>query len=251
MPVIDSRGRVFGRFNIVDAALAGVLLILIPAAYGSYLLFRDPLPTLVSVQPPSLPQGPGWQVEVRGQHFRPYLRVTFNDTQGKTFLFVNPTTAVVPLPDLAPGKYDVILYDYMREVARMPGAFTVEPPMTAHVEIDGVLQWLTTLQIDTIKPGFRFNEAGTPVEFLSVQRAQPAMLQVSVGPQAPIVIPAANKEQEIPVRVATVCTLQTASDGSARCAIGGVALQPGVTVRFPGSTMTLILRVKEIVTVRP
>jgi hypothetical protein len=132
----------------------------------------------------------------------------------------------------------------------MPGAFTVEPPMTARVELDGVLQFPTQQQIDTIKTGFMFKESGTPVEFLSVHGAQPATFQVSVGAQAPIVIPAANQEQEIPVRVATVCTLQTAGDGSARCAIGGVALQPGVTVRFPGSTMTLILRVKEIVTVR-
>lgn len=246
MPIIDERGRVFGRLNVVDAALAGVLLILIPAAYGSYLLFRDPVPTLTSVQPASLPQGPDWQVEIRGEHFRPYLRVTFNNSQGRTFLFVNPTTAVVPLPDLAPGKYDVILYDYMREVARMPGAFTVEPPMTAQVEIDGELMWPTQKQIETIRAGVTLDEGGTPVEFLSVQPAERATLQVSVGAPTLLMIPAAGQEQQIPVRVRTVCTVQTSGDGSGRCAIGGVALRPGVTVRFPGSTMSLNLRVRDV-----
>jgi hypothetical protein len=248
MPIIDDRGRVWGRLNIVDAAVIVVLLVLVPAAYGSYLLFRDPVPTLASVQPPSLPAGPDWQVEIRGEHFRPYLRVTFNNTQGKTFLFVNPTTAVVPLPDLPPGKYDVVLYDYMREVARMPGGFTVEPPMTARVELEGVLDWPTQAQLDTVRTGLVFNEGATAVEFVDVQPARHATLQIAVG-QATMSVPAAGDDKEIPVRVRTTCDLQVSADRIARCAIGGVILQPGATVRFPGRTMTLNLRVRDVRTV--
>lgn len=245
MPIVDDRGRVFGRFNIVDAALGVVLLILAPAAYGSYLLFRDPTPTLTRVEPASLPQGPDWQVEVRGEHFRPYLRVTFNNIQGKTFLFVNPTTAVVPMPDLPPGKYDVVLYDYQREVARLPAGLTVEPPVRARVEIDGILEWITAQQLETIRAGFAFAEGPAPVEFVSVDAPRPATMHVSVG-QATVTLPAANNEQELPVRVRTTCAVQPGPDGTTRCAINGVALQPGAVLRFPGHTMTLTLRVDSI-----
>jgi len=127
MPIIDERGRVFGRLNLVDAAVGLLLLALLPAAYGSYLLFKAPPPRLTSVIPSSLRPGPGVQIEVRGENFRPYMRVSFNDVQGRSFLFYNPVSAFVQLPDLPPGKYDVVLYDYMQEVSRLPGAFTSEP----------------------------------------------------------------------------------------------------------------------------
>lgn len=246
MPIIDDRGRVMGRFNIVDVALAAVLLILVPAAYGSYLLFRDPTPTLAAVQPSTLAQAPDWQVEIRGAYFRPYLRVTFNGIQGRTFLFVNPTTAVVPLPDLAPGKYDVVLFDYMREVARLPAALTVEPPVAAQVEIDGVLEWVSQHEIDVVRPGVSFAEGAVPVTFLAVEPPRPANVMVTVGPASVLTLPAANGEREIPVRVRTTCAVQSDADGTTRCVIGGVALRSGVTVRFPGTTMTLNLRVREI-----
>jgi len=246
MPFIDDRGRLFGRFNLVDASLAAVLLLLIPAAYGSYLLFRDPVPTLTSVQPPRLPKSPEWQVEIRGAHFRPYLRVAFNDTQGRTFLFVNPTTAVVGLPDLAPGTYDVALYDYTREVARLPKALTVEPPVRARVELDGVIEWPTQHALDAIKPGFVFGEGPSPVEFVAVEAARPMTMKVMVGDEQPLSLPAANGEREIPVRVRTTCAVEPAPDGTSRCAIESVALRPGVTVRFPGNAMSLNLRVERI-----
>ena len=49
MPIIDERGRVFGRFNLVDAAVGLLVLVLLPAAYGAYRLFKEPLPTLTGV----------------------------------------------------------------------------------------------------------------------------------------------------------------------------------------------------------
>src|SRR5262245_23010965 len=137
MPMIDDRGRLFGRVNLVDAAIAAMVLLLLPIAYGAYLLFREPTPRLTRVNPSMLRQGPNLQVEVQGENFRPYMRVSFGNTQGRSFLFASPTLAVVQLPDLPPGKYDVVLYDYMQEVARMPGAFTVEvPPAPSMVEVE-------------------------------------------------------------------------------------------------------------------
>jgi hypothetical protein len=49
MTVIDERGRVFGRINLIDAAAALFLFVLIPVAYGAYVLFRTPQPKLTSI----------------------------------------------------------------------------------------------------------------------------------------------------------------------------------------------------------
>ncbi len=51
MSLVDDRGRVFGRYNLVDVAVAFVLLGLIPLGYGAYALFRTPLPKLTVVEP--------------------------------------------------------------------------------------------------------------------------------------------------------------------------------------------------------
>src|SRR5262249_47313037 len=112
MPIIDERGRVFGRLNLVDAAIVALVLGPLPAACGAYRLFKDPRPTLSKVVPGKLNQGPNLQTEIFGENLRPYMRVSFGDFQGRTFLFGSPTSAIVQLPDLEPGQYDVVLYDY-------------------------------------------------------------------------------------------------------------------------------------------
>jgi len=75
------------------------------------------------VVPATVRRAPALQVEVQGEHLRPYMRVSFNDVQGRTFLF---NTAERGRADArsAAGKYDVVLYDYMQEVSRLPAAFT-------------------------------------------------------------------------------------------------------------------------------
>ena len=46
MPIVDERGRVAGRINLIDAVAAVVIVVLVPVAYGAYLLFRTPQPKL-------------------------------------------------------------------------------------------------------------------------------------------------------------------------------------------------------------
>ena len=115
MSIIDERGRLFGRLNVVDAAVALLLIAIVPVGYGAYLLFRAPVPKLTGLAPDAFIQGPNQQTAVHGENLRPYMRVSFGDKQGQNFLFVDPQTAVIPLPDLPPGQYDVVLYDYARE----------------------------------------------------------------------------------------------------------------------------------------
>lgn len=249
MPIIDERGRVFGRFNLVDAAVGLLLLVLLPAAYGAYRLFREPLPTLTGVYPDVLRQGPNLQVEVRGTNFRPYMRVSFNGLQGRTFLFNSPTSAVVQLADIPPGKYDVILYDYMQEVARIPGGFTLEtqpaPPMIT-VDVSGVLTSLTPDQVAKLAPGHRFPEAGdAAAEIISVGRAEPEMLHIKTGDTAVLTVPVKGPLQ-LPVRMRTHCFIETTTDGTLRCKVAGVALGPDANVQYPGLGTTMNLRVSDV-----
>ena len=249
MPIIDERGRVFGRFNLVDAAAGLLALVLLPAAYGAYRLFREPLPTLTGVYPDMLRQGPNLQVEVRGTNFRPYMRVSFNGLQGRTFLFNSPTSAVVQLADIPPGKYDVILYDYMQEVARIPGGFTLAtqpaPPMIT-VDVSGVLTSLTPDQVAKLAPGHRFPEAGdAAAEIISVGRAEPEVLHIKTGDSAVLTVPVKGPLQ-LPVRMRTHCFIETTTDGMLRCKVAGVALGPDANVQYPGLGTTMNLRVSDV-----
>ena len=49
MSVIDKDGRVFGRLNLVDAAIIALIALLIPIGYAAYLLFRPERPSIESV----------------------------------------------------------------------------------------------------------------------------------------------------------------------------------------------------------
>jgi hypothetical protein len=73
--VIDDRGRIGGRLNLVDAAAAVVVLLLVPVAVAAFFLFRTPSPTLTRVVPASIFEGPDQRLEIDGENFRPFMRV--------------------------------------------------------------------------------------------------------------------------------------------------------------------------------
>lgn len=140
MPVIDDRGRVFGRFNVVDALVVLLVAVLMPISYIAYRAFRTPLPIITSIAPATLPADGPRRIRVTGEHFRPYLRAfvsksgapisTNNPPPGAEqalFLIESPTAVELKLPDEAsPGTYDLVIYDEGQEVARRPSAFTLE-----------------------------------------------------------------------------------------------------------------------------
>src|SRR5262245_43654078 len=86
MAVIDTRGRIGGRVNLVDAVVAVLILVLIPVAFGAYLLFRTPPATLTAINPVKLYQGVNLRIEVQGENLRPFMRVRFNTVQGRSFM---------------------------------------------------------------------------------------------------------------------------------------------------------------------
>ena len=127
MALIDDRGRLFGRLNIIDAAAALLLLGIIPLTIAAYLLFRQPEPSIESIEPTKITPSVT-RVQIKGRNLRPFLRISFNQEQGRTFALIDAETVEVQIPSLPPGTYDVILYDVAREISRLPAAVVVEGP---------------------------------------------------------------------------------------------------------------------------
>jgi hypothetical protein len=141
MAVLDSRGRLLGRFNLIDLAIVGLVVLIIPMAFVASRVMRTPAPVLAAVSPATLSvNGPG-QLRVTGQYFRPFLRayvsrtgalVTADDLRdGERATYLIQTTSMVELklpPGLTAGIYDIHLFDEGRDVASLAPAFTLTPP---------------------------------------------------------------------------------------------------------------------------
>ena len=87
------------------------------------------------------------------------MRVSFDTVQGRTFQIGSTKSAFVDLPDLAPGTYDVVLYDYMQEVARLPKALTILPLAAVSIldmEVAGSFKQLSDAQASQLKSGTGF-----------------------------------------------------------------------------------------------
>ena len=218
MTVIDERGRVGGRVNLVDVAAAVVLLVLIPVAVGAYLLFRTPRPTLVSVSPATVSEGPNQRLEINGTNLRPFMRVSFDTVPAKSFLIGSTRYALVDLPDLKPGVYDVVLYDYMQEVVRLPKALTVAPIATdVELEVVGRFKSAPEALAAQLKVGDKFPSVEQPlVEVRSIGPVTRGDLRLRVGEET-VTVPLSRQELAATLRVK--CSIQRAPDGSVRCTV--------------------------------
>jgi len=148
MEWIDNNGRVFGRVNLIDAALLVFALVLIPIGVATSRVFRERPPRIDAVVPESQPAGPGRRIRLKGAAFRPYLRLFFFPAgqpfslselyllEGR-FLLESPTEVEVQLPALPPGSYDIHVLDETREILVRPSAITLQPPaaVTLHADV--------------------------------------------------------------------------------------------------------------------
>ena len=140
--MIDDRGRLFGILNVVDALLLLFVLGVIPLGYAAYRVFRVPPPRIDRIEPASQSVGTDLRIRLVGHDLRPYLRVMINRAGEPLsvsiehlraveaqMLIETPSLAEARLPeDLAAGSYDLHVYDGTREVATLPGAFTLASP---------------------------------------------------------------------------------------------------------------------------
>ena len=225
MALVDEQGRLFGRVNLLDAILAVVLLGLVPLAYGAYVLFRTPEPRLTAVDPPSLIVGPDLRVSVKGENFRPYMRVSFNSVQGDSFIFRNAGEAVIDLNAMPPGVYDVVLYDTAQERSRLPKAFTLLPtPLPdSRVVVVGNFGNLTADRVGGLTKGATIAGFGT---ILALGRPVPEATRVHAGPTLEIPV---DKAVRVPALVEVGCSVR-APQGVPQCVVNDTMLQPSAIV---------------------
>lgn len=126
--LIDDRGRLFGKLNIIDAFVGLVVLGLIPMVYLAVLLFRVPNPQIATLTPATVSAYEPIVVEVTGVDLRPYLHARVGTSEVPFFL-ETPTRGELKVPALSPGRYDVALYDEAVELVLKPLALTVSTPL--------------------------------------------------------------------------------------------------------------------------
>ena len=138
------------RVNPLDGGVAAIALVLIPAGFGLFLLFRMPALRIDAVEP-TVVSAPG-ELVLRGEHLRPFLRayvssrgphIQLADNLGAgafpeaAYYARNGREAIVKLPALAPGAYDLGVYDGSDEVAYMRRGFAVVVPDAARRSLQG------------------------------------------------------------------------------------------------------------------
>jgi hypothetical protein len=225
MALVEDRGRVFGRFNPVDVFVFVLVVVMIPVAYGAYALFRTPPAKLGGIEPKQFTMGPNLRVRVKGTNLRPFMRVSFNTVQGRTFMIGSTSTADVDLPDLEPGTYDIVLYDYAQEVDRLPKALTILPRVTAPtatLSVDGRFVGMNQVQVDALRPGAKFGPSDRAIgTVLAVGSRVPGALQMRTGETGiAISLPGLY---DVPAALELECFLESNSDGSVHCTVYGPA----------------------------
>jgi hypothetical protein len=223
MAIVDDRGRMFGRFNPVDVFVFALVAVMIPIAYAAYALFRTPPAKLRSVEPKQFTMGSNNRVRVNGTNLRPFMRVSFNTVQGRTFMIGSTETAEIDVPDLEPGTYDVVLYDYAQEIDRLPKALTILPKAGAPsvtLSVDGAFVGLNQAQIDAIRPGLKLTQGDRVVgTVLAVGAKRPGAMRMRTG--GTVIGVDLPGSFDLPAVLDLECSLESSSDGSFRCTAYG------------------------------
>jgi hypothetical protein len=234
MTLLDDRGRVVGRVNLVDAVAAIVILLLIPIAFGAYLLFRTPPPKLVSVSPARLLEGHNQRVELEGTNLRPFMRASFNTIPARAFLIGSTKYALVDVPDLKPGTYDIVLYDYAQEVDRLPKALTVVPMVTdVALEVVGSFKSPPDT-LAQLKAGDKFPQTENAIaEIVAVGAPVQGDLRLRIGDE---MLRVPLNQRELPATLRVKCYTARKPDGTLQCLVPGPD-EP--TVVAPDAVLTL------------
>jgi hypothetical protein len=225
MGLIDEEGRVFGRVNLFDAAVIAFAIVLIPVAYGTFLLFRTPALHISSVRRVPITKeerrvagGSGLtaKLKVQGSGLRPMLRASIDSTQAIGFVFENPNSADVLVGRVPPGTHDLVLYDGVQEVGRLVKSVTIEATAPPRVSVVGTLVNLDKATADSL---------GSDAAF----RAGPEGAVRKLGEARP----QADGRWQRPLAIVLQCDPDPSDEG---CAVGGIALssKPGQTLKLPG-----------------
>lgn len=242
MALLDENGRLFGRFNVVDAVVAVAIVVLVPFGYASYLLFRTPLPTLERIEPDTLTYAPNMRITIHGANLRPYMRISADSFQGRDFLFSDTTEAQVDLSGVPPGVYDVVLYDYAQERGRLPKALTIQPSALpdARLIAVGMFGNLAPEQASRIAAGMTVDGVG---DVVAVGRPVPQVTRVFARPGT-VEIPVKGAVM-VPATMRMACYVRS-SRGEPECVGGGVSLQPATLLFLETPLGTLPFQIDQV-----
>jgi hypothetical protein len=240
MSMIDDKGRLFGRFNLVDAAAIGFIIVLLPIGYATYLLFRPSRPVIDSVERFELTKeerrvaGGGVltaKLKVRGSGLNPLLRARIGDTDAVGFVFETPNSADVLVGLVPPGRHDLVLYDGVQEVARARGAVEIINSAAPRVRAYGWLTRLNPAQAAGLEPGASSAPQQNPgYEIVALGPPRPARARIGSGDAAADLPIASQVERAAEILVR--CDWPTAE----ACTIGGEQLNrdPPIMVTLAG-----------------
>ncbi len=177
MTMIDERGRLFGRFNLIDSLVVLLVLIAIPMAYGTYLLFRPGTPRIDSVSPSNITKEEQRvtsaarlvaKFKIKGTGFTPLLRARIGDADALGFVFESPNSADVLVGPIPAGPQDLILMDGVQEVARARGAITVVPNDATFLRAAGRIVDLDPVLLKEIQVGLEWPAAAPAFKVLAL-----------------------------------------------------------------------------------
>ena len=255
MTAIDDRGRLFGRVNLVDALVLGFLVLLIPMAYGTWLLFRPRPVKITSVTRVTMtkeeqrianPLRVAAKLKVKGSGFSPMLRAWIGPEPSLGFTFEDPNSADVIVGPMPPGEYDVALYDGGQEVARAPKAYVIAPtPNRDRIKAVGRLVDLDRAKADGLRPGAAFPPApDTRVRIAAIGAVEPG--------RRPLLVQPGTERLDVP-REGTferAATLELACDPTDQpdtiCTIGGTYPAPNAQLRIAGAPDPMTFIVSEL-----
>lgn len=247
MAIVDDRGRLFGRFNLLDAAVLVLVAGLVPLGYAAYILFREQPPRVTGVYPDRLPQTAELRLKIAGENFRPYMRVSAGNVQALDFLFKSTTEAEVPFGQLAPGEYDIVLYDQAQERSRLPKALTVTPgslPATQMIVV-GAFGNLDAEKAKAFGAGLSLQGVG---EVVRVGAPVPDLTKVFSGSKlVTVAVPGALR---VPAVVRLSCGARTLQ-GRADCVVRDAAVAPTVLVLLPTPVGEVPFQIEQVLSTEP
>jgi hypothetical protein len=183
------------------------------------------------------------------------MRVSFGTKQGSAFLFESSERAVVPVSQLAPGFYDVILYDDAQERGRLPNALEVVdfPHPTAEMDLIGAFTGVADVIVKQLKTGLRLDGIG---EVTHLGTPVPAATRTLLAPGVYVDLPSRDAVN-VPAIVRTSCSL-IERNGAINCMVNGITVMEDAALQAvvpPGSALFQVDQLRtlaaiETVTVR-
>ena len=242
MPVLDDRGRLFGKVNLIDAVVGVLVIMLIPVAYLAFVLFRVPIPTITSVQPAQIVENQEATVQLIGEDFRSFLGARVG-TAYATFLIQDPMHAEIRVPALPAGTYELALFDEMQLLTTIPDALEVvpepEPDRFVDLQVGGYFAGLAGPDVSRIQVAETIGgQPGAMAEVLAIGPPEDDSYDIVVGTTI-ITAPRVGR-MRVPAIIRLSCALLTKTleegPGQEQCQVGSTLVTPNTTIRLPRMT---------------